>query len=309
MNHSPIARSWRTRALVLLCLTTLLALIRHNTSSALTNPQDETEVCSQVRADLFRAAGAFSYLHPQSDVIATARISGDNQRRVEVDWQLYSGDGFWMRDIRAFETQTFAVRYIPTAAEFLNGGFLAVAGCLGDTNVIELWELPVPKVQQDPATGEVQLTPGARKSVRLIYRSSTGSSEGTRGFARRMIWNRGKPRALFCLFSETSDIFEVTWPETLALGTTTVIVSKSDYPELAINNYDSVHGGDHVSEGFVYQLARAGSLDLVPSLVMIDANRDGVIDIITLLDAAGDDALELRDVSRWSEYAGLDTPW
>ena len=309
MNPSSTVRSWRNRALGLLSLTLILPLVHHNSSSALTNSQGETETCSQARVDRFRSIGAFSYLHPQSDLIATANIEGKNQRQVQVHWKLYQGDAFWMRDLQAFETQEFAVRYIPSAAEFVGDRFLAVAGCLGESNVIELWELSIPKIELDPATGNMRLTPGTRKSVRMLYRSSASTEEGQRGFARRMIWNRGKPRALFCLFADARDVFELTWPASLELGATTVIASKSEYAELTTNDYDSVHGGEHLAEGYVYQLARSGALDLTPALVMIDSNRDGEVDIITALDAEGFDALELRDISRWSEYAGLDTPW
>ena len=309
MNPSSTVRCWRNRALGLLSLTLILPLVHHNSSSALTNSQGETETCSQARVDRFRSIGAFSYLHPQSDLIATAAIAVKNPRRIEVRWQLYQGDAFWMRDLQAYETQEFAVRYIPSAAEFVGDRFLAVAGCLGESNVIELWELSIPKIELDPATGNMRLTPGTRKSVRMLYRSSASTEEGQRGFARRMIWNRGKPRALFCLFADARDVFELTWPASLELGTTTVIASKAEYPELATNNYDTVSGGEHLAEGFVYKLTRAGALDLTPALVLIDSDRDGAIDVISALDAQGFDALELRDASRWAEISGLDTPW
>jgi len=309
METSSTVRCWRNRALALLSLTFLMPLAHLSLSPALASIQGETETCSQVRVDRFRSISASSHLHPQSSLIATAGIAVKNSRRIEVRWQLYQGDAFWMRDLQAYESQEFTVRFIPSAAEFVGDSFLAVAGCLGDSNIIELWELSIPKIEQDPVTGAMQITPGARESVRMIYRSSAATEEGQRGFARRMIWNRGKPRALFCLFSDSRDVIELAWPETQALGTTTVIASKAEYPELASNDYDSVHGGEHIAEGYVYQLARSGALDLTPSLVFIDSNRDGQIDVITALDAEGYDALELRDISRWSEYSGLDTPW
>ena len=252
------------------------------------------------------SSGASSWLHPTPKLNARALLPSKGARKVEILWSLYATSAFQMDELRALKSQEFAVRFTPTSLEFMGPSSLAVAGCLGDSFVVEIWELRLPIELSPIGGGAPTLVPQSRASVRQVY--STREETG-QGFVTQMAWNRGKERSLFCLFRKERDLFELTWPVGSGPGSVTEIATVGNFPLLAGEPFDYQTCGDHSLEGYVYMFGVKEMLHIYPSLVLRDFDRDGGIDTISTMQHAEMAALELKKMPMWHEYSGLDTPW
>lgn len=250
--------------------------------------------------------GASSWLHPTPKLNARALLPSKGVRKVEIVWSLYETSAFQMDELQAFEVQEFALRFTPTALEFMGPSSLAVAGCLGDTFIVEIWELRLPLELSPVGSGASKLVPRSRESVRLVY--SVREAAG-RGFVTQMAWNRGKERSLFCLFRKERGLFELTWPSESGQGAVAEVATVEAFPLLAGEPFDYQTCGDHSREGYVYMFGVTDMLHIHPSLVLRDFDRDGAIDTISMMQHAEMTALKLKTMPLWHEYLGLDTPW
>lgn len=247
-----------------------------------------------------------SYLHPVERMSAVASFPADGSHTVTLTWKYWSGSAFLKEELRDLKQESFPVRFMPTAVEFIGPTALAVSGCVGGFSVIEVWGLKRPLLLQEVSGGPSTLVPQGRDYIRLVYAKT---AVGGAGYARQMIWNRGKTRSLFCLFEGETDVFELTWPLAEGLGSVTSMASSAIHPVLLGKPFDHTTSGDHSIEGYVYMFGVLGELDLQPSLVLRDSDRDGVVDVVSAMQAPELAALKLTTLPMWTEYLGLDTPW
>lgn len=248
----------------------------------------------------------WSYLHPTPSLSAKAAFPVDGTHDVVVTWSRYASSAFEMESLVGFAEQRFAVRYQPTAVEFIGPERLVVAGFSGNRVIVEEWTLKLPTEKIDAATGVVTLYPQERKRVREVLSELLAP---TMGVVTQMAWNRANTDSLFCLFSLNRDIQELSWWGDGSPGVLVPIASAAQYSALAGKPFDYHTAGYHSLHGFIYLFGVWGEADLHTSVVLRDGDRDGVIDLITPMDGGQLVSLQLHDIQLWHEYNGLDAPW
>lgn len=176
-------------------------------------------------------------------------------------------------------------------------------------DLVELWEIKPPLVVATinaAGTVESRLIGQTRESVRAVFRKDQSQVPGV---LETMIWNRGAERSAFARFTDSDDLYALSWPEPGGgMGTASVLLAAAQVPGLSASDYDGAFGGRHAVNGYVYSLEVEGSLDLHPAFVWLDTDLDGSIDSTGLWGYDDFVSQGLKDIGQWLEYAGQDPP-
>ncbi|MCP4006907.1 MAG: hypothetical protein GY725_22230 [bacterium] len=253
--------------------------------------QQPTWSAASVNATI--APFGFSVLAP-NDLFRAEAVMDRAKNLVEVQWR-YSAASDFLSPPEHFLAQKFAVTFIPTAVEFLNPAHLVVAGTHGTETIVEVWHLKIPVVTPTGLVGQT------KKSARLVYKAS---QTNVPGIVRSLIHNRGATQSVFARFTGSHDLYEITWPADSGTGVAAVVLSAAQAPGLSASPYDEPFGGNHTTKGFVYILRVKDALHLHDAFVMLDTNRDGVIDSTALWGFNDFESNEALDAAKWIEYAG-----
>lgn len=182
--------------------------------------------------------------------------------------------------------QEEAVSYWPTYVSAYGDRQLLVSGKRSsrgrDRTVIELWTFG--SIQQPPLAEGV---PGSPRlyfqpfSVPVLSRELVYDAADTgRDLVRFTFRQHGTPSKILVLFGDSNDLYSVD----TGSGSYAPILSSSSgaveqQPALA-NPYRSGWSAEHLSYGYIYYMHTEfnGPDGAVPGLVLIDSNKDGVLD-------------------------------
>ncbi len=232
-----------------------------------------------------------------SDSFRAVAVMDRSSNLVKIRWS-YSSTSDFSGPPELYLSQNFAVSFIPTAVAFVNPSHAVVAGTIGNQTVVEVWHLKVPVVKPTGLVGQT------KKSARLVYKESQGNVPG---IIRTLIDNRGANRSVFMRFTGSPDIYELTWPVS-GNGAAVVVLAAAQHPGLSASPYNEPFGGDHVTLGYTYILRVEDALHLHDAFVMVDTNRDGIIDSTALWDFQTFETNEAIDMTKWLDYAGQKPP-
>jgi hypothetical protein len=221
------------------------------------------------------------------------------ERRIEVEWR-YSPSATFLFEDSVRQSQTRSTTYWPTAVEVIGSDRILVAGKDPETGatLIETWTLRAPKFEVPPPTPELWPQPDLAAEVALVHRSATAD----RDIVRAMLAVRGKPSSVFVHFYDSRDLYEFDW--SAPQKPMSLVLSAKSQPLLSTDGWNSCWGGDHKTHGFVYVFAELDCVPTVPSLVLVDSNRDGVVDSHGM-DLAKFHELGLAKGEEYTEYCGL----
>ncbi len=199
----------------------------------------------------------------------------------------------------ASASQTFNTLYQPTYACGIGPRQIAVAGKeIGGDTLIEFWTfgqaLKTEALTPPPQGGHrFALQAGLRTEKTEIYRQS-GLGLDTIAQMTRMLGPEDST-LLLLRFWDSKDVYRLDWttelltrlasPQSGAFGALHV-------PELAFEDSSALRRGNHSLLGDVYIFPRRSGSDgvrdpFVSTLVLIDSDRDGVLDDRLWLDGAG----------------------
>jgi hypothetical protein len=176
--------------------------------------------------------------------------------------------GVWERGSSSGSDE-YPTQYVPTTLLAPSPDSLLVAGKRDDgRTVIELW------------TFDASVLP-PRRIARTLYDEAR---EG-RDMVALLLRVPGSGRSCLVQFWDSRDLYEMTLdsPASLRLlASPTPKPGALTVPPLR-RSFDQVWSADHVSRGFVYQL---GTESPEPSLILVDADRDGRLDRYVLVSSA-----------------------
>lgn len=251
-------------------------------------------------ADLFHMTAAGD----DGEVIAELRYD-TLEKRVSLNWSWGSTGGEFDEPL-AREVTSISLSYWPTAARYLGGGKIAVAGksSVNGLPIIEVWTLTQPSVVSVGSPPAYFLRAGRLTDRRLAFVSPPSSGLGL----VRALWrNRGLDgERVFALSFENRDIYSID----LASGTASLAMA-DDQPvgpapaEPMLQPFWNSYSGPyrHATHGDLYGLTNEGDVvssgSEVHTLYLVDANKDGVLDSSLEVSADQEEALGLHDASLW----------
>lgn len=196
-------------------------------------------------------------------------------------------------DVLDNDYQEYPVAFYPNLAEVIDANTLLVAGATADQeSIIEKWTLKWPAVEEEPAldpqTGKlsVEVILPVEITTQLIF---LGGTRNDPQFIRAMCGVATQEDgvvASLVLFHESNELY------TLDLGSNELSLLADPMldqgwlgmiPELGRHYYDGVLRSEKVSGEFIYKFLRNPRRNDInengqPSLVLLDANQDGVLD-------------------------------
>lgn len=245
--------------------------------------------------------------------------SGDESVHVEVSVDPHGGKVYvewkWVPPqaprTAASASQTFNTLYQPTHACGIGLRQIAVAGKeIGGDTLIEFWtfgqalktEALTPPPQGGPRFG---LQAGLRTAKTEIYRQS-GLGLDTLAQMTRML---GPEDSTFLLlrFWDSKEVYRLDWTSDLLTRLASPqsgLPGTLHVPELAFEDSSALRRGRHSVLGDVYVFPRRRASEgvgdpLVPTLVLIDSDRDGFLDDRLWIDGAGWEAHGLGDPANY----------
>jgi len=226
-------------------------------------------------------------------------------------------------------TTTSRVAYWPTAITYLKDSLYAVAGKRNLRTVIEVWQVPMPVLEEFPMGG----TPSGFSMGGEVAYKQTVYSEATEGqdMVSLMVPNRGKANAVFVQFYDSRDLYELDYTNAVPPGTgeddypltrilsSTVGTSEPYVPGLADSRLQCIQSSNHINEGFVYMVFPSPETSTeayqqgtsIDALFLFDHDRDGVLDEFAQLNQT---QLENRSLweapdSFWIDRGHVTKPW
>lgn len=185
------------------------------------------------------------------------------------------------------ESQEIPTSYWPTAvAELQDGKTLLVAGKRTDGNtVIESWLFRAPElVPKDPEKTEFLLKPAPVERVDTVYDAAAQGKD----LVGHMVRKLGASSNVLVQFVDSRAVYDVdvtAKPPKLTLVADPRAASVlPPVPQLA-QRYTHVWAGDHRSRGYVYAFVN-DEHDDVSRLVLLDADRNGVLDGLLVVSSA-----------------------
>ena len=232
---------------------------------------------------------------------------------------LWNGDDIIGTHKVTFASQTFAVRFFPTAACVVSKDAILIGGVnrAGET-VIEQWSLtwpsPMPCVVVDSA-GISSVSPVlvGRSGVESVYK---GAQVGMHLVRSLSVLRKasGAPQQVLAQFDDSGDVYAIALDgSSYVLIASSIILSGTlgKIPGLVGSDQTSMMFGDHIEEGYTYLLGRslAGTLPSNPApnypyyVMLKDANRDGVLD--------GSQEITFDEFFRqgWYDFGKYIDPW
>lgn len=211
----------------------------------------------------------------------------------------------------ASDSQTFSTLYQPTHACGIGPREIAVAGKeIGGDTLIEFWSFAQPvKIEAltpPPQGGPLfRLQAGTRSAKTIVYRKS-GPGFDTIAQMTRM---RGPEDATLLLlrYWDSKEVFRFDWTTdvlTRLASPSSGLPGSLHVPELAFTDSSAVRRGHHAVLGEVYVFPRRrGSEGVsdpsVQTLVLIDSDRDGLLDGRLWIDGNGWQAHGLGDPANY----------
>ena len=240
-----------------------------------------------------RVAGCptfFSSGHCQATIVVHTE-----DKKVEIRWERSTVGDFQSPELVA--VQTIPVSFWPTCAEVVGSDKILIAGKDrdGDTR-IERWTLPTPLVVT--WGGGQQLQPQMPTDMEVVYEASAAG----RDMVRSILKLEGEPSSALVLFFDSRDLYRLDWgSEPYEL---TPVLSSSVEPLLAVD-FERCLRGEHAANGYVYVFSSPGEYGAVPYLVLMDQDKDGVIDSHGAMDWEAYRSAGMTSSANWVSQAGL----
>ena len=197
--------------------------------------------------------------------------------------------------------QEFSTRYFPTASCVLAEDAIVVAGITtaGET-VVERWSLAWPTPMPSPLANQAGVTAvsvalPSRAGVRRVYSADVVG----RRYVRNLCALRrasGPPTDCLVQFYDSNDLYSLnlnTGQATLVASAVNASGALGMVPGLQPKNHSAISFGNRTGVGYAYTLRRGmksslatGSPTAPPVVVLVDGNRDGVVDSALQMTAA-----------------------
>lgn len=207
------------------------------------------------------------------------------------------------------DSQLFATNYYPTACGKLSNFAVLIAGIkTNGSTIIQRWdiiwpEMPAPTI--DPGTGLSQVDVAfATVQKTTLYTGSIFASpkyiSGICGLRRQ-----GDPVSALVQFCEPNDImaFDLT-AKTLSLvaSETNPLGALGTLQSLSEKNYRGISVRERSPGGYLYEFSRNNRIALpsaAPILILVDNNKDGVVDGASELSVSAYQSQGFQDLSNY----------
>jgi len=238
----------------------------------------------------------------QVDDRISATVSFDlTEKTVTLNWvYTYLPDGNLKNHARV--KQVISTVHWPTSIVALSDSKLLVAGssATGGTG-IQVWEVVPPQVMIPVGSPHIELIPQPIASKTLVFSSSTAGMKDIAWMLPRVDSSGNKLDSVYAQFWDSKDVYIID----LLTGGAQIQVSPTNasapllLPEID-QEFNLFTVGMHSSEGFVLMLTRTETTG--PTILLIDGDVDGNIEVATILTPALAGSTSLLDGSQYSSY-------
>ncbi len=195
----------------------------------------------------------------------------------------------------AMAESLFATRYYPNAICRLGSDRVLVAGVTsGEGTVIERWDFTWPDPMQAPSTDEntgitkVDVVEPARSAVNLLYRKKPAQGHYVRALCELQKESQASTHALVMWDDDGSiDLIDLESGAITSLASGSGGSASLVIPVLETVRYNQIAAHERIDLGYVYELyytVHGRRVSTWPLTVLLDLDRDGVIDEFRVLD-------------------------